>query len=111
MVGMDRINKETEYLDFRNAEYLKSGKLRDLNIIMFCVFLSVLCACVLSCFSCVQLFVACSPPGSSVHGILRQEYWNGLPCPPPEDLPDSGIEPVFCMFPALAGGFCTTSTT
>ena len=23
----------------------------------------------------------CSPPGSSVHGILRQEYWSGLPCP------------------------------
>ena len=25
--------------------------------------------------------------------ISRQEYWNGLPCPPPEDLPHSGIEP------------------
>ena len=22
-----------------------------------------------------------------------QEYWSGLPCPPPEDLPDPGIEP------------------
>ena len=35
----------------------------------------------------------CSPPGSSVHGIPRQEYWNGLPFPSPGDLPDSGIEP------------------
>ena len=35
----------------------------------------------------------CSPPGSSVHGILRQEYWSGLPCPPPGDLPDPGMEP------------------
>ena len=26
-------------------------------------------------------------------GILRQEYWSGLPCPPPENLPDPGIEP------------------
>ena len=25
--------------------------------------------------------------------ILRQEYWNGLPCPPSGDLPDPGIEP------------------
>ena len=25
----------------------------------------------------------CSPPGSSVHGISRQEDWSGLPCPPP----------------------------
>ena len=22
----------------------------------------------------------------------RQEYWSGLPCPPPEDLPDPGME-------------------
>ena len=34
----------------------------------------------------------CSPPGSSVHGFSRQEYWSGLPCPPPGDLPDQGIE-------------------
>ena len=35
----------------------------------------------------------CSPSGSSVHGILRQEYWSGLPCPPPGDLPSPGIKP------------------
>ena len=34
-----------------------------------------------------------SPSGSSVHGILQQEYWSGLPRPPPGDLPDPGIEP------------------
>ena len=26
-------------------------------------------------------------------GFSRQEYWSGLPCPPPGDLPNSGIEP------------------
>ena len=26
-------------------------------------------------------------------GFSRQEYWSGLPCPPPEDLPDPGIKP------------------
>jgi len=26
-------------------------------------------------------------------GFFRQEYWSELPCPPPEDLPDPGIEP------------------
>ena len=31
--------------------------------------------------------------GSSVHGFSRQEYWSGLPCPSPKDLPDSGMEP------------------
>ena len=35
----------------------------------------------------------CSPPGSSVHRILSQEYWSGLPFPSPGDLPDPGIEP------------------
>ena len=35
----------------------------------------------------------------------RQDYWSGLPFPPPGDLPDSRIEPVS---PALAGGFFTT---
>ena len=64
--------------------------------------------------------IDCSPPGSSWNsppwefssmGILqarilewvavpfsRQEYWSGLPCPPPGDLPNPGIKP---RFPAL----------
>ena len=35
-------------------------------------------------------------------GFPRQEYWSGLPFPPPVNLPDLGIKPVS---PALAGGF------
>ena len=38
-------------------------------------------------------------------GFSRQEYWSGLPCPPPGDLPDPWIEPAS---PALTGGFFTT---
>ena len=49
----------------------------------------------------------CSPPGSSVHGILRQEHWSGLPCSPPGDLTHAGIKPTSLMSPALAGGFFT----
>jgi len=41
----------------------------------------------------------------------RQEYWSGLPCRPPGDLPNPGTEPVSFMSPALAGGFFTTSAT
>ena len=44
-------------------------------------------------------------------GFSRQEYWSGLPCPPPGDLPDPGIEPVCLTSPALAGRFFTTSAT
>ena len=47
----------------------------------------------------------CSPPGSSVYGIPRQEYWNGLPFPSPGALPDPEMEPAS---PALAGGFSIT---
>ena len=69
--------------------------------------------CVLSHFSCVQLFETLWTEAHEAPlftGFSRQKYWNGLPCPPPRDLPDPGIEPVFLMFPALAGGFFTTST-
>ena len=44
-------------------------------------------------------------------GLSRQEYWSGLPCPPPGDLPDPGIEPASLVSPELAGRFFTTSAT
>ena len=44
-------------------------------------------------------------------GFSRQEYWSGLPWPPPRDLPDPGIELASLMFLALTGGFFTTSAT
>ena len=34
-------------------------------------------------------------------GFCRQEHWNRLPCPPPGDLPDSGIKPAFPGAPTL----------
>ena len=68
----------------------------------------------LSCFSCDQLFViqwtrACQAPLSM--RFPRQEYWSGLPCPPPGDLPDPRIEPKFLMAPALEDGVFITSAT
>ena len=54
-----------------------------------------MCVCVTH-FSCVQLFatpwtIACQAPLSTE--FSRQEYWSGLPFPPPGDLPDPGTEP------------------
>ena len=43
--------------------------------------------------------------------FYRQEYWSGLPYPPPGDLPNLGIEPTSLMSPALASRFFTTRTT
>ena len=53
--------------------------------------------------------IACQAPLSI--GFSRQEYWSGLPCPPPGDFPNPGIEPVSLMSPALAGRSFITSAT
>ena len=65
---------------------------------------------VLSCFSRVWFSVtlwtvACQATLSM--GFSKQEYWNGLSCPPPRNLAHPGTERVS----ALAGGFFTTSAT
>ena len=52
----------------------------------------------------------CSPPGSSVHGILQARILEWVAMPSSEDLPDPGTEPVSLMSPVLPGGFFTTST-
>ena len=41
----------------------------------------------------------------------RQEYWSGLPCCPPGDLPNPGIKPTSLLSPTLAGGFFTSWAT
>ena len=69
---------------------------------------------VLSHFSSVLLFVTLWTVAHQAHpsiGFSRQEYWSGLPCPPPGDLPDPGIKQASLLSPALAGRFFTTSTT
>ena len=53
----------------------------------------------------------CSLPGSSSMGFSRQEYWRGLPRPPPGNLPDPGIEAVCLTSSALASGLLTTCAT
>ena len=64
------------------------------------------CECVLSDPVCNPRTVACQAPLSV--GFSTQEYWDGLPFPPPGDLSDPKIEPAS---PALAGRFFTTNAT
>ena len=52
---------------------------------------------VLSFFSCVQPHETAARQAPLSMGFSRQEYWSGLPCPPPGDLPDSGIKPASFM--------------
>ena len=65
--------------------------------------------CVLVAQSCLTFCdpMDCSPPGSSVHGILQARTLEWVAIPPPGDLPDPGIQPT-SLSPALAGGFFTT---
>ena len=72
-------------------------------------FPSVLLICLLNMFSHVQLFVTHQAPLSMA--FSGQEYWSGLPCPPPRDLPDPGIKPASLTSPELAGTFFTTNAT
>ena len=65
-----------------------------------------LCECsVLSTFA-TSWTVACQVPLSME--FSRQKYWSGLPFLNPGDLPETGINLVFLVSPALAGGFFTT---
>ena len=81
--------------------------------------LTCVCVCVCVCvciqlLSHVRLFVT---PWTVAHqaalslAFSRQEYWNGLPCPPPGDLTDLGMTFMPLLSPALAGRFFTTSAT
>ena len=61
------------------------------------------CVCAKSLQSCPSLSdpMDCSPPGSSVPGILQARVLEWLPCPPPGDPPDPGIKPLFPVAPDL----------
>ena len=63
--------------------------------------------------SCLTLCnpMDCSPPDSSVYGILQARILEWAVISFSRDLPDPGIEPVSLMSPALVSGFFTTSTT
>ena len=62
-----------------------------------------------ACYVCACMLwtVVCQAPLSME--FSRQEYWNGLPYPPPGDLPDPGIEPAALVSPTLASRLFTTS--
>ena len=82
----------TEYINYTLVKRLKKKKKRERESSK-----GFSHAWVLSQFSCVWLFgnsMDCSSPVASLFiWFSRQEYWSGLPCPPPGDIPDPRIEP------------------
>ena len=72
-----------------------------------------MCVCAKSLQWCPILCdpIDCSHQAPLSKGFSRQEYWSGLPCPPPGNLPNPGIKHESLISPAKSDGFFTTSTT
>ena len=67
--------------------------------------------CVLHHFGWIRLSVILQTVSCQARLSMRfprQEYWSGLPCPAPGDLPDPGIEPTSTASPALQAGSLPT---
>ena len=69
------------------------------------------CAQLLRCIQLIVTLWTVAHQAPLPMGFSRQEYWSGLPCPPPGDLLNPGIKPTSLTSPALTGGFFTTSAT
>ena len=94
----------------KKPAYLRS----DYGRLCVCVCVCVcVCAHVLSCFSCRYLTLCnptdCTHQAPVSMGFSRQEHRNGLPCPPPGDLPNPGIECAAPATPALDFFSCWAS--
>ena len=110
------INRKKLFLTVLEAGSLRS-ECQPSQVLVRAVFQTVSQSVqLLSHFSHVQF---CATLWTVAHQALlsmrfsRQECWSGLglPCPPPGDLPDPGIEPVFPTSPTFSGRFFTTSAT
>ena len=67
------------------------------SLLIVSLLYAVLCLVAQSCP------ILCNPVDCIAHqgplfmGFSSQEYWSGLPCPTPGDLPNPGIKPRFCL--------------
>ena len=68
-----------------------------------------MCVCVLSKWLTLVILWTIALQAPLSMGLSREAYWNGLPFPPPEDLPNPGIKPMSLTSPASVGGFITAN--
>ena len=112
VLGLRAINTELKFelVDLIQCNVLYSYCTNSKRVMMVAALINLFYKALLECaYMCAKSLQSCpilwdstncSLPGSSVHEILQEEYWSGLPCPPPEDLPDPGMEPMSLMSPA-----------
>ena len=84
------------YMKHPTPKFFKSESCLLINNLFFCC-CAVLCAVVSDSLRHWTVDHQASLP----IGFFRQEYWNGLPFPPPRNLPDPGMEPMSPVSPAL----------
>ena len=100
-----------------NSKTYGIGLLEILNEILYAKHssqcLTHVCACELSLQLCVTLgdTMDCSPPGSSLPGVLQARILEWVAMPFSRDSSGPRIEPLSLSSPALAGGFFTNSVT
>ena len=89
--GLKRRVSPLPYCFAQNSNALKVYQ----SHIPFAISPTAICVCAQSLQSCSTLCntKGCSPPGSSVHGILWARRVKWVPCPSPGDLPNPGVEP------------------
>ena len=80
-----------------------------MSVIKFCNSSAVICMCVYatlfqSCLTLCDLIWNVAHLAPLSIGFSRQEYWSGVPSPPPGNLPDPGFECISLMSPALQVG-------
>ena len=95
----------TEYaiIQYCQVKY-HSSKASCESLLILCVRAKLLQLCLTLCDP-----IGYSPPASSVHGVLQARILERVTMLSSRGSP--GIEPKTLMFPALAGGFFTTSAT
>ena len=116
--GLPHISSDTPLITRARMVILSRGPPMVLSLncshgpgtILFCVCMCTSCSVVSdsSWTHGLQPIRLLYPPGSFLHGILRQEYWSGLLFPTPGVLSDPKIKPTSLESPTLTGGFFTT---
>ena len=89
--------KGSKYLLFFAFSFFEREKIFEIVFLSICGLVAKLCPILVTPWT--------SLPAPLSMGFPRQEYWSGLPCPPPGDLPNPGIEP---MSPTLQASYLPT---
>ena len=87
-----RGRNKSNYLKF----LISNGRITIVPVLLIVIYMYIHGKLLQSCPTLCKP-MDCSLLGSSVHEILQQEYWSGLPCPAPGDLPYPGIRPASFM--------------